>query len=124
MSLLKLVHISSAYISLTGFTIRGIWMLMESPFLTKKWVKIVPHIIDTILLTSAIALVVEIGQYPFVNNWLTAKLVALIGYIVLGTIALKRGKTKSIRIAAFIGALLVFSYILGVAMFRTPLPFT
>jgi uncharacterized membrane protein SirB2 len=78
----------------------------------------VPHVIDTLLLASALTLVVWSHQYPGAQNWLTAKLLALIVYIGLGTVALKRGRTKGARIAAFIAALLVFGYIVKVALTR------
>ena len=65
-------------------------------------------------------MVVWSRQYPFVEPWLTAKLLALLLYIGLGTIALKRGKTKGIRIAAYVGALATFGYIVAVALTRQP----
>ena len=75
------------------------------------------------LLASAIALAVMIGQYPLTHGWLTAKIVGLVAYIVLGAIALKHGRTRGIRIAAFCGALLTFAYIVAVAMTKSVLPF-
>jgi len=96
-------------------------MLLDHPLLTHKIVKILPHIIDTALLTSAIYLAFNINQYPFVDGWLTAKLLALLAYIGLGIIALGRGKTKRIRLVALILAILTFSYIVSVAMTHNPL---
>ncbi len=90
--------------------------------LRRKLVRILPHIIDTILLASAIALLFRIQQYPFSHQWLTAKVVALVAYIILGTYALKRGGTKKVRIRALIGAYAVFFYMLGVALSHDPLP--
>jgi uncharacterized membrane protein SirB2 len=113
--LLKTVHLGSAAVSLTGFVVRGVWMLTDSPRRHARWVKIAPHVVDTVLLVSALWLTFLIQQYPFVHGWLTAKVLALLGYIVLGSIALKRGRTKSIRVAAWIAALLVFGYIVTVA---------
>jgi len=118
---LKLIHVSAVLISIIGFSVRGILMIIESSYLNKKWVKIVPHIVDTILLVSAILLTIRIGQYPITDGWLTAKLVALFAYIFLGVIALKRGKTKQIRVLAFVAAILVFAYTVLVAITRTPL---
>jgi len=66
--------------------------------LARRWVRVLPHVVDTALLASAIALAVALGQYPLVNGWLTAKLAGLLAYIVLGSIALKRGRTRKIRI--------------------------
>lgn len=117
--MLKNVHVLTALISLTLFVLRGVWMLRESPKLQQRWVKIVPHINDTVLLLTAIAMTVMIGQYPFVNDWLTAKLLALLLYIILGTIALKRGRSKQIRLFAWLGALLTFAYIVSVALSKS-----
>lgn len=115
---IKHLHITCAALSGSLFLLRGFWMLQGSPVLQRRWVRIAPHVIDTLLLTSALIMVFWSGQYPFVQNWLTAKVIALIAYIGLGTIALKRGKTRAVRVTAFIGALLVFSYIVGVAVTR------
>lgn len=113
-------HITCVTLSISLFLIRGFWMLRGSAMLDHKAVKIVPHIIDTVLLVSAIALTVILSQYPFVHSWLTVKVVALIIYIVLGTIALKRGKTPTVRGIAFVLAIVTFGYILSVAWYRHP----
>jgi uncharacterized membrane protein SirB2 len=116
----KHLHVTCAALSGMLFLLRGIWMLQGSALLQQRWVKIVPHVIDTALLASALVMVFWSAQYPFVQDWLTAKVFALIAYIVLGTIALKRGKTKQVRLAAFIAALAVFAYIVKVALTRQP----
>jgi uncharacterized membrane protein SirB2 len=122
-TLLKSLHVSCAALSVTGFVLRGIWMLRDSPMLARRWVRIAPHVVDTVLLASAIGLTVVIDQYPLQQNWLTAKVLGLVAYIALGTIALKRGRTRKIRIAAFFGALLVFAYIVAVAITKSVLPY-
>lgn len=122
-SLLKHVHFTTIAITLTLFLLRGAWMMADSPRLQARWVRIVPHVNDTLLLISGLGLAIMLGQYPLVNGWLTAKLFALILYIVLGTIALKRGRTKRTRIVAWIAALLVFGYIVAVAVTHDPFPF-
>jgi uncharacterized membrane protein SirB2 len=118
---LKLVHMSFAALSVGLFALRGIWMLLESPQRDARWTRIAPHVIDTLFLATGIWLAVRIGQYPFVQPWLTAKVLGLVAYIILGSIALKRGPTKAIRAAAFVAALAVFAYIVGVARARHPL---
>ncbi|NML86489.1 SirB2 family protein [Polaromonas sp.] len=115
---IKHLHITFAALSGSFFLLRGLWMLAESPMLQRRWVKVVPHVVDTLLLGSALVLVFWSGQYPFVQAWLTAKVLALIAYIVLGTIALKRGKTKGVRTFALLAALATFAYILAVALTR------
>jgi uncharacterized membrane protein SirB2 len=118
----KHVHMACAAASGSFFALRGVWMMRAPALLQRRWVRIAPHIIDTVLLASALTMVVWSGQYPFAQPWLTAKLVALLLYIVLGTIALKRGKTRTARIAAYFGALAVFAYIVGVALTRSVTP--
>lgn len=99
-------------------------MLYGSTMLQQRWVKIVPHVVDTALLASALSMVFWSHQYPFVQPWLTAKVLGLIVYIMLGTFALKRGKTKAVRGWALVAALLTFAYIVMVALTRRPLLFT
>ncbi|MBI5612544.1 MAG: SirB2 family protein [Gammaproteobacteria bacterium] len=120
---LKLVHVGCAAISLAGFTARGLGMLRGSAWRRRRWVRIAPHVVDTLLLLSAIGLMVATGQYPFVHAWLTAKLLALIGYIVLGSLALNYGPTRTLRLGAWLAALAVFGYIVAVAVTRRVVPF-
>ncbi len=119
---LKFTHVSCVAVSYALFVVRGVWMMRGSALLQQRWVKIVPHVVDTLLLTSAIAMAVMIRQYPLVAPWLTAKVIGLVIYIALGMVALKRGKTKSARITAWIAAQAVFAYIVAVALTRNPLP--
>ena len=119
---IKNLHIASVVLSGCLFLLRGIWMLRESTMLQQRWVKIIPHIVDTLLLTSAIIMMIMSGQYPFAQDWLTAKLLALFAYIGLGTMALC-GKAKAVRMWAFIAALAVFIYIGSVAITKQVLVF-
>jgi uncharacterized membrane protein SirB2 len=120
---IKHLHITCAALSGSFFLLRGTWMLRDSAMLQQRWVKVLPHIVDTVLLVSALIMVFWSRQYPFVQNWLTAKVIALVAYIALGTIAIKRGKTKGKRTAAFIAALAVFAYIVSVAITKQALVF-
>ena len=119
---IKFVHIGCVAISYALFVLRGIWMLRESALLQQRWVKIAPHAVDTLLLASAIALALISRQYPLAHGWLTAKVAGLLLYIGLGTLALKRGKTRRTRMAAWLAAQAVFFYIVAVALTRRPLP--
>ena len=122
-SLLKHLHLTTVAVTLALFVLRGVWMMADSPRLQARWVRIVPHVNDTLLLASGIGLAVLIQQYPLVEGWLTAKLLALLLYIGLGTYALKRGKSRGQRIAAWVSALLVVGYMVAVAVTHDPLPF-
>jgi len=118
--LLKQVHIACAVLSIAGFAARGAMMLRESPLLDARVVRIGPHVVDSVLLASAIALAWMSGQYPFAQSWLTAKVLALAAYIALGTIALKPGRDPIARRAAFVLALATVLYIVSVALTRDP----
>ena len=120
---IKYVHVACVILSGTGYFVRGLWMMRESPRLQKPWVKVVPHSIDSALLASAILLAMQLRLNPLVHGWLAAKVVALVAYIAVGTIGLKYGKTKNIRVTAWVGALIIFAYIVLVALTRRVLPF-
>jgi uncharacterized membrane protein SirB2 len=120
---LKTIHVAAVAISYTLFFVRGIWMLTGSPLLERRWVRVVPHVNDTVLLAAAIWMTIILQQYPGTHGWLSAKVAGLIAYIGLGMVALRRGRTRRVRLAAWIAAQLVFAYIVAVALAHDPLPF-
>lgn len=117
---IKHLHVTCVVLSATGFLLRGAWMLVGSDLLRHRLTRILPHVVDSLLLGSALGLAVMIEQYPFVASWVTAKVVGLLGYIVLGTIALKRGRTVRVRLTAFVAAIAVFGWIVSVALTKNP----
>jgi uncharacterized membrane protein SirB2 len=121
-ALIKSIHIGCVALSYSLFFLRGVWMLHDSPVLQQRWVRIAPHTVDSVLLASAIALAWQLGISPLTHPWLAAKIVALLLYIGIGTFALKRGKTKRIRLVAWLIAQLVFFYIVSVAVTHSPAP--
>lgn len=121
--LLKHLHMTLAALSGSLFLARGLWMLADSPMRQRAWVKSVPHLIDSLLLATAIILAWWSQQSPVANPWLGAKVAALIAYILLGSLALKYGKTRLVRGAAFIAALACFGYIVATAVTKNPLFF-
>jgi len=116
---LKHLHITCVILSITLFMIRGALTLRGAPWRQSKVLRIAPHIIDTVLLGSAIWMTTLIQQYPFTANWLTAKLLALLGYIAFGKIALGKNTPASRRAPAVAAALLCVSYIVGVALTKS-----
>ena len=116
----KWLHLSCAALSIAGFAVRGALMLAGSPLLQARFVRIAPHVVDTALLGSAVWLALFLHHYPFVEGWLTAKLAALIAYIALGSVALRRGRTRAVRAWAFAAALVAAGYIVSVALTRDP----
>jgi uncharacterized membrane protein SirB2 len=121
---IRAVHVACAVASIAGFCARGILMLNESRWLKHRFVRIAPHVVDTLLLASAVWLAWFLGQVPFVHGWITAKIGALLAYIVLGSIALKRGRTRGIRAGAFAAALATVGYLVWVALTRDATPWS
>lgn len=117
--LLKHLHVTCVVLSGLGFCLRGYWMLVESPWRMQRLARVLPHLVDTLLLGSALTMAWMSGQYPFVMPWLTAKFFGLLAYILLGTMALKRGRTKSNRSRYLLLALLAYGYIVAVALTRS-----
>jgi len=115
----KLAHVAAVAVSFALFVLRGIWMMADSPNLGRRWVRVVPHVNDTLLLAAGVWLAFELRLSPASVPWLAAKLVALPVYIGLGMAALRPGRPKRVRVAAWISALLVFAYIAAAAVARS-----
>ena len=118
---LRHLHVTCVVLSGAGFLLRGAWMLSASPLLGRRWVRVVPQLVDSALLASAVALATLSGQYPLAQDWLTAKVIVLLVYILCGTMALKRGRTRAVRFVFLVAALVAFGYLVSVAMTRSPL---
>lgn len=116
---LKHTHLLLVALSVSLFFIRFALSLLDSPLLQKKLLKVMPHVVDTFLLLSAAGLMVMLQQYPFVVPWLTEKFIGLLAYIALGFMAIK-GRTKALRIFAFLGALGWLALMVRVAITKTP----
>ncbi len=117
---LKYTHLALAVISVSGFMLRGFWMMTGSALLRHRASRIAPHVVDTVFLVSGIVLVMQLGLPVMQSPWLLAKFAGLIVYVVLGAIALRRGPTLPIRQVAFVGALAAFAYIVGAAVSKSP----
>lgn len=118
---IRQVHIASVHLSIALFLLRGVLMWLDSGWLRHWTLKVLPHLVDTVLLTSALMLVTILHQYPFVQAWLTVKVVLLAVYIGLGFVALKPGRAAVVRRIAFVAAVLVFGFIYSVARAHHPL---
>lgn len=117
-ALVKQLHLLTVFLSWALFFVRGVWMIGDSPRLGARWVRVAPHVNDTVLLLAALYLASFYGAQP----WIIAKVVALVAYILIGMLALRRGPTKPARVAAWVSAQLVFVYIIAVAITKNPLP--
>ncbi len=119
--MLKSLHIMLAYLTVLGFTVRGLWAVTDSPLRRQAWVRVVPHVIDTALLVLGVALAVQLGA-SLADPWLAAKLSALLAYIAFGVLTM-RATARGLQLLGFAGALLSVAYIFAVAFTRSPLPF-
>ena len=119
---LKHLHLTCISLSLILFVTRFYWRKQNPSMLQKKWVKILPHTIDTILLASAIGMAIIASINPLEQTWLAAKILALLAYILAGTFALKRANSPQAQNLSFVLALTCFAYILMVAFSKQVLP--
>ncbi|MEO7062938.1 MAG: SirB2 family protein [Dokdonella sp.] len=117
---IKLVHICAVIASGSLFGLRGLLMLARSRSGNHPALRYLSYAIDTTLLTAALMLVTILHQYPFVQAWLTVKVLLLVVYIVLGTLALKRGRTHAIQATCYFAALAVYLFIVSVAIAHNP----
>jgi uncharacterized membrane protein SirB2 len=120
-STIKLIHQGAVSLSFAGFVARGLGAIADASWIRSRWAKTVPHVVDSVLLISALSLVWMLRINPGVTPWLLAKIVGLFVYIGLGVVALRPGSARPLRAAAWMGALTVFAYIVSVAITKNPL---
>lgn len=117
---LKWTHVASVLASGAVFALRGVAMLARSPLAVDRGARRLSMLIDSVLLASALALVAILHAYPFAQAWLTAKVLLLVVYIALGTLALNRGRTRAVKVGCFFAALAVYLLIISIARTRNP----
>lgn len=113
---LRALHVAAVAVSVGLFVFRAGLRLADAALLRTRFLRIAPHVVDSVLLASAVLLTLILHQYPFVDGWLTAKVLGLVAYVVLGSIAIRRGRSPAIRAAALATSLLVVGYIVGTAL--------
>ena len=118
---IKAVHIAAVMASGVLFLLRGTAVQFGAAWAMAAPLRYLSYSIDTVLLTAALMLATVLHQYPFVHGWLTAKVLLLICYVVLGSFALKRGRTRAVRTCCWIAALLVYLFIVSIARAHHPL---
>lgn len=119
---LKLIHMTCALVSYSLFFLRGVWRFTGSSQLERPWVRIVPHVNDTVLLLAAIGLAFTVAAYPGMHAFLAAKVAGLLIYIALGLAAFRFARTRRGQMTAWLLAQAVFFYIVAVAISKSPLP--
>ncbi len=113
---IKYLHIGCVVLSFTGFMIRSLYLLFRPEKLSQAWLKYPPHLVETGLLLSALAMLPMLGQYPFVDHWLTAKLVAMFLYIGFAGYALHSARSMATKLTFVLLSLSLFIYIIGAAL--------
>jgi uncharacterized membrane protein SirB2 len=111
---IKHLHMTMAFLTLVSFALRGVWMMRQSPLLHKPLVKVAPHIIDTLLLVTALMLAGMLRLNPAEHPWLMAKIIALVAYIALGIVAFRHSNPK-VRVASWVAAIITLLYIISAA---------
>ena len=117
--ILKFVHVAGAVLTIAGFGLRGYWIATGSAWSQHRVTKIAPHVIDTLFLLSGFGIVFVMHIQVMQQSWLLAKFTGLIAYIVLGVFAFRLGRTPQIKAIAFVAALSVYAYIVGVALTKS-----
>ena len=117
---IKAIHVGAASLSIALFCVRLFWSVRGMAVLQQRWVRTVPHVIDTLLLAAGIGLMLMLRAWPQQQPWLAAKLVGLLIYIALGSVAIKRGTTPARRLLAGALAIGVFALIVGAARMHSP----
>jgi uncharacterized membrane protein SirB2 len=117
---LKVIHQSAVAISFAGFFARGVGMLGDAAWVRHRLAKTVPHLVDTVLIVSAVWLAAILRLTPSGAPWIAAKIAGLFVYIGIGMVALRFGRTKGIRASAWVLAMLVFAWIVSVAITKDP----
>ena len=118
--MIKTLHIITVVISISLFVGRGLWLYALKNNLSARWIKILPHVNDTVLLITGILLAVQLQQYPLVHDWLTVKIICLLIYIGLGFSAMKWHKSTKAGLLSWVCAIIVFVYMVSVAITKTP----
>ena len=115
---IKLLHQSAVALSGLGFVVRGIASIQGSQWTQGRLAKALPHMVDTVLLASAVALAAMLHLNPAHTPWLLAKILGLLLYIGLGIVAMRPRFGFKIRSIAWALALVVLSWIVSVAIFK------
>jgi len=122
-ALLKTFHQIAVALSALGFFARGAGSLAGAPWVRSRAARTVPHVVDTVLLVSALAMVWQLQLNPFAAPWLAAKIGGLVVYIAVGMLALRPGLPQPLRATAWLLALAVFAYVVSVAITKNPAGF-
>lgn len=119
----KVVHQTAVTLSLTGFFVRGAASLAGAAWVRGRAAKTLPHVVDSVLLLSALVMAGMLRLTPDRAPWLLAKIIGLVAYVALGVVALRPGRPRALRATAWLAALAVAGWIASVAITKSPLGF-
>ena len=118
---LKDAHVALAYLTVAGFVVRGVWAVIGSPLREQLWVRIAPHVIDTLLLALGVTLAVMLSISPLEHAWLNAKIIGLVAYIGFGVMTM-RASSRPLKLVGFVCALTCVGFIFAVALSKQAWP--
>lgn len=118
--LLKQLHVALAVLTACSFCLRGLWMLARSAHSNASWTRWLPHLVDSLLLLTGVAMAIGLSISPLAHPWLAIKIAAIVVYIAIGSVALKRGRSYRQRAVAFVLSLMVLTYVFAVALSHDP----
>jgi uncharacterized membrane protein SirB2 len=117
----KLLHQGAVALSITGFVARGLGSFAQAAWVRGRVARTLPHLLDSVLLGSALVLAWMLRLTPGAAPWLAAKIAGLLLYIGLGMLALRPGRPLELRVGAWLAALACFGWIVSVALTKHPL---
>lgn len=118
--MLKQLHVAFALLTACSFCLRAVWMLSRSPHRHGSVWRWLPHVVDALLFATGLTMAIGLSISPLSHPWLAVKLLAIVVYIVIGSVALKRGRSHGQRVVALVLSLLVLVYIFAVALHHDP----
>ena len=118
---IKVLHVTLALLSISGFLLRGYWMMINCDLLHHRLTKVIPHVNDTIFLCTGLIMLQMRWLHPLSYSWLVAKFVGLVAYIMFGIAAMRANNRKIVRKIAYPLAVLSYMYVFGIAISKSPL---
>lgn len=116
----KHLHILFAGLTIALFILRGIFTVVAAQPLKHRLWKVLPHVVDTVLLSLGVWLAFILQLNPLHVTWLGVKLLCVIAYIVLGVLAFRIKRPYWLRLALFVVAIAMFAFIVSIAVLHDP----
>jgi uncharacterized membrane protein SirB2 len=116
---LKYLHIFCVAASFALFFVRGLWIVKVYPSAQEPWIRVLPHVIDGLLLLSAAGMVATAQRFDW-TPWMQVKLGLVVVYIALAVLVFRAGTQRLYKTLAWAGGLLLFLYVTSIAVLQHP----